>query len=526
MRADPLIAAAATVLLWLLEVALVGAGTAMTLGALAPGNRVAGLCELIGDTFIAYTMLTPFALVAALLTARLQPDGARAEACTAAARTVLHHAVIVALLAVWAVALWWLSSLPNTSAPMFATSAIVVAVSGIATLALATMVMWGTVAELPRAAVRRAVVVVVGTVAAGFAAQTLMHTPLLPALLERTTLHAVDQVLRMIYADVVSDPAYRRVGTAAFRVRIETGCSGIEGVTLGVVVTGCYLYLARHRLRFPRAWLLIGVVVVAVASVNIARIVALIAVGHHSSALAVGGFHSAIGWFLFAMTTAIVIPLAERVLRLRAAAVAATAVVDPPLPFLLPLIVSLAAGVMITMLGLGDTPWALLRYGLAVLAAALVWQQLPPMKIPRSPLPWVVGVLLAAIWGVSAADAQAVPALAALDAPWLAVNAVGFVVVTPLVEEVAFRGYLMRRLVSARFAAVRLRDTSWGAVIISSVLFGAMHGMWLEATLAGAVFALVARRFDALGPALVAHASTNALLLVYGATTGNFAVVG
>lgn len=526
MRADPIIAAAATLLLWLLEVALVGAGTAMTVGALAPDNRFAGLCAQIGDTFIAYTMLTPFALAAALLAARLQPIDAAAQAYQRAARTVLPHAGIVGLLAVWAAALWWLSSLPNTTAPMFAASAIVVAVSALATLTLATMVMWGTVAALPRVAVRRAVAVVGGTVVAGFAALTLMHVPLSLALLERTTLHAVDQVLRLIYADVVSDPVYRRVGTAAFRVRIETGCSGIEGVTLGVVVTGCYLYLARHRLRFPRAWLLFGAVVLAVASVNIVRIVALIAVGHYSPALAVGGFHSAIGWFLFAVTTAIVIPSAERVLRLRAVTVAPTTVVDPPLPFLLPLIASLAAGVVITMLGLGDTQWALLRYVLAALALALVWRELPPMAMPRSPLPWVAGALLAAIWGVSAADAQTVPALAALDAPWLAANAVGFVLVTPLVEEVAFRGYLMRRLVSARFAAVPLRETSWGAVIVSSVLFGAMHGMWLEATVAGAVFALVARRFDALGPAFVTHAFTNALLLAYGATTGNFTVVG
>jgi CAAX prenyl protease-like protein len=95
-------------------------------------------------------------------------------------------------------------------------------------------------------------------------------------------------------------------------------------------------------------------------------------------------------------------------------------------------------------------------------------------------------------------------------------------VTVPVAEELAFRGYLARRLMTADFESIRrLRSSSWQAVLASSVLFGALHGMPL-ATLAGIAFAWCGRRNDRLLDAVVAHSAANTLLAAYVLTTGSW----
>jgi CAAX prenyl protease-like protein len=96
---------------------------------------------------------------------------------------------------------------------------------------------------------------------------------------------------------------------------------------------------------------------------------------------------------------------------------------------------------------------------------------------------------------------------------WLAFRLAGAVIAVPLAEELAFRGYLIRRLVAEEFDKLpRYRFTTWG-LVVSSLLFGAMHGSrWLAGTLAGLVYALIFVRRGRLGEAVVAHAVTNALI--------------
>ena len=77
---------------------------------------------------------------------------------------------------------------------------------------------------------------------------------------------------------------------------------------------------------------------------------------------------------------------------------------------------------------------------------------------------------------------------------WLACRAIGSTIVVPLAEELAFRGYLMRRIARADFESIAYREVSWLAVVISSVLFGLMHGRWIAGSLAGLCYAIAARR--------------------------------
>jgi CAAX prenyl protease-like protein len=60
-----------------------------------------------------------------------------------------------------------------------------------------------------------------------------------------------------------------------------------------------------------------------------------------------------------------------------------------------------------------------------------------------------------------------------------------------------------------------LRRFSWLALLVSSLLFGLLHGdRWFVGILAGALYALVLLRRGRIGDAVAAHATTNALLAV------------
>ena len=55
---------------------------------------------------------------------------------------------------------------------------------------------------------------------------------------------------------------------------------------------------------------------------------------------------------------------------------------------------------------------------------------------------------------------------------WIIFRVLAAVVTAPLAEELAFRGYLMRRLLSRDFAQVSFERFPWFAFLVSSVAFG------------------------------------------------------
>jgi CAAX prenyl protease-like protein len=109
-------------------------------------------------------------------------------------------------------------------------------------------------------------------------------------------------------------------------------------------------------------------------------------------------------------------------------------------------------------------------------------------------------------------SALAVASPAARNA-WIALRVLAAVVTVPIAEELAFRGFLYRRLLSADFEAVSLRRFSWVALLVSSLIFGMLHGSrWFAGALAGALYAIALLRKGRICNAIVAHAVTNALI--------------
>ncbi|MGZ5031269.1 MAG: CAAX prenyl protease-related protein, partial [Methylobacter sp.] len=98
---------------------------------------------------------------------------------------------------------------------------------------------------------------------------------------------------------------------------------------------------------------------------------------------------------------------------------------------------------------------------------------------------------------------------------WLVFRVLGSVIAIPLAEELAFRGYLIRKLIAKDFENVRLGQFSWFSFVLTSVLFGLLHERWLAGTLAGMGYALALYHRRQLGDAVIAHMTTNALIAIF-----------
>lgn len=88
------------------------------------------------------------------------------------------------------------------------------------------------------------------------------------------------------------------------------------------------------------------------------------------------------------------------------------------------------------------------------------------------------------------------------------------VLVVPLIEEIFWRGFLLRYPISEKFTTVALGTFSWLSFFVVTILFGFAHSRadWVAALICGALYNLVAYRTRSLTSCVIAHALTNLLL--------------
>jgi membrane protease YdiL (CAAX protease family) len=77
------------------------------------------------------------------------------------------------------------------------------------------------------------------------------------------------------------------------------------------------------------------------------------------------------------------------------------------------------------------------------------------------------------------------------------------VVFTPFFEEIIFRWFLFRKLAA--------KVSIWKAIVISSILFGIMHGVvnFVPTAIAGAIFCILFEKYKSLFPCIVVHFINN-----------------
>jgi exosortase E/protease (VPEID-CTERM system) len=351
--------------------------------------------------------------------------------------------------------------------------------------------------------------------------------------LNRATLVGVAVLLSIFVPSIYFDPAEAAVGTDEFWIRVTPICSGYEGIGLIAVFLSAYLVVFRERFRFPHALLLLPVAILAVWLFNIVRIVALILVGHAGYPdIAVGGFHSKAGWLLFCGIALGAVWVSQHVRWFAADPEAPRGgVINPSAPFLLPLL-AVVATALVTGLFVDELDYFYpLRAVIGLLALAWYRQDyvtgLRRRLRDRSIVSWHavgVGVAVYALWiGISTfthpytsePPPEALTELAApLTAVWVLGRVLGAVLVAPIVEELAFRGFLLRRLIASDFTKVPFDQWQWRAVLISSLGFAALHQQWIGGFVAGIFYAYAQKRRGLLSDAIVAHAVTNALIAI------------
>lgn len=364
--------------------------------------------------------------------------------------------------------------------------------------------------------------------AAGFAVRTWLWRPL-----GAGTLVLARAMAAPFCPEVTVDPAAFVIGTSTFSVDIVPECSGYEGIGLVWVFVGSYLWLFRERLRFPRALWMLPLATVAVWLANAARIAALVLLGHYVSPdMAEGGFHSKSGWILFCAVALAGVEASRRVAGVSREDDRSRALSGTTVAFLLPLLALVGTGML---MGLFAGPVDEL-YGLRLLAAGgalYACRRAYPRWSPD--VPWVallLGMALALPWALLTHDPERDRVLAdglAASAPgvvalWWTTRWLGSALVVPVVEELAFRGYLTRRLVASDVDDVplgRLTASSW---VLSSVAFGLVHHELVAGTVAGLVYAVALARRRRLWDAFAAHAATNATLGLYALATGRLSV--
>jgi exosortase E/protease (VPEID-CTERM system) len=360
-------------------------------------------------------------------------------------------------------------------------------------------------------------------------------TSLLWEPMSRWTLELAAFLLDVTGHEVISIPEELIVGTPAYEVFVDRPCSGYEGIGLITVMLGFYIFIFRKSLRFPNALLLLPIGTALIWIANGVRIAALVAVGTWiSPRIAEGGFHSAAGWLLFCIITLGLVAVSRQSgwfaldeghnkgsFRTSEGA------------FLLPLLFLIATGLVT---GLFSTDFDYL-YPLRVITPLIpLWLFRSYYKDLRWSWSWtpiLLGFVVFVLWvalepPTNPETVDVIPnALAgmprAVAAFWLIARVLGSVVVVPVAEELAFRGYLLRRLIGADFTAVSPKQFTTASFLISSVAFGALHGRWFAGIIAGMIYAAAQYRRGEISDAIVAHAVTNSLLAAYVVIFGHWA---
>lgn len=389
-------------------------------------------------------------------------------------------------------------------------------------------------------AVRRAGIALPGVVAAA------VFTPEMADLFSRlwqwdlisaATFRTVIAFLQALGMEVVSTPAEMIIGADGFIVAVGRQCSGVEGFLLIGLFLLIYFALFRKELRFPMVWLLLPIGILLSWALNTVRIGVLIWIGAHVSPdLAINGFHSHAGWLLFSVLSLSLIGFSRLVPWFQngdAATVEAPASVTPLLrdrnaAEILPFVVFMASALVASTFSEVPAVHYPLR-AVAMLAALLLFRSLYlRLEWRFDPLAAVAGVAIGIVWVLTqegdvekqSALGEALAAMPpAIFALWVFSRIFGTTLLVPLIEELFFRGYLLRRLDSGGIA---MRVV---AIATSAGLFAVLHDRWLLAAAAGVVLSLLVLRQGRLTDAILAHVVANGIVAFWAVATGDWTII-
>ncbi len=169
--------------------------------------------------------------------------------------------------------------------------------------------------------------------------------------------------------------------------------------------------------------------------------------------------------------------------------------------------------------------------------ALLLWFRRAYAELARPRLGWggaavavLAGVLVLVLWIHLNADWMRLGESGGFDPrrdgglDWVLVacRLAGAALVVPVMEELFWRSYLMRWVEAADFQKVNPAHIKCKSFVVTVILFGFEHNLWLAGIVAGAVYSALYMRSGKLASPVLAHAVTNGLLGVWIIVTGNW----
>jgi CAAX prenyl protease-like protein len=98
----------------------------------------------------------------------------------------------------------------------------------------------------------------------------------------------------------------------------------------------------------------------------------------------------------------------------------------------------------------------------------------------------------------------------------------GAALVVPVMEELFWRSFLIRYIISPDFSKIPIGRFTWPSFLITTVLFGLEHNLFLAGILAGIAYNLLLYRTRSLSACIFAHGVTNLALGIYVLQTGKW----
>jgi CAAX prenyl protease-like protein len=170
---------------------------------------------------------------------------------------------------------------------------------------------------------------------------------------------------------------------------------------------------------------------------------------------------------------------------------------------------------------------------------ALAWFARAYEELRRPGLSWrdaleavVVGVAVFALWinldfswamlAEPGAGFDPRTASGGIDWALVSVRIFGAAVVVPIMEELFWRSFVMRWTDRPDFLRSSPAATSGRALVVTAILFGIEHNLWLAGILAGLAYGGLYLRSEKLWSPILAHAVTNLLLGLWVVATASW----
>jgi len=179
---------------------------------------------------------------------------------------------------------------------------------------------------------------------------------------------------------------------------------------------------------------------------------------------------------------------------------------------------------------------------LAIVLAVILLVSRPYLQLrPKNPLASIaIGVAVFLIWvapdrlfgyrhfwlfdnAIVGSASTSIPRDMQASAWFLALRTLGSVALVPIIEELFWRGWLMRWLIDPDFEKVPLGTYAPVAFWVVAVLFASEHGpYWEVGLIAGIIYNWWMIRTKSLADCMLAHAVTNGILAAYVMASGQW----